>query len=106
VQIVAIMVALGDQADSYGFAAQLRHWYWCGVFGELYSGTTETRFANDLQDVVTWITTVGSGEPRTVRDSQFQSGRLLRLRTRNSAAYKGMYALQGSVEVSSLPTGS
>jgi hypothetical protein len=94
VPLAAIMTALGGQADSYGVAAQLRQWYWCGVFGELYSGTTETRFANDLQDVVAWITTVGSGEPRTVRDSQFQSGRLLRLRTRNSAAYKGMYALQ------------
>ena len=29
-----------------------------------------------------------------MRDSQFQSERLLRLRTRNSAAYKGVYALQ------------
>ncbi|MGH3275956.1 MAG: GmrSD restriction endonuclease domain-containing protein [Streptosporangiaceae bacterium] len=94
VPLAAIMVALGDQADSYGVAAQLRQWYWCGVFGELYSGTTETRFANDLQDVAAWITTADVGEPRTVRDSQFQSGRLLRLRTRNSAAYKGMYALQ------------
>ena len=94
VPLAAIMVALGDHADSYGVATQLRHWFWCGVFGELYSGTTETRFANDLQDVVAWITGAGSDEPRTVRDSQFQSGRLLRLRTRNSAAYKGMYALQ------------
>jgi transposase len=40
---------------------------------ELYSGTTETRFANDLQDVVAWITTADAGEPRAVRDSQVQS---------------------------------
>lgn len=88
------MVALGGQAESYGVALLLRQSYWCGVFGELYSGTTETRFANDLQDVVVCITAADAGEPRTVRDSQFQSGRPLRLRTRNSAAYKGMYALE------------
>jgi hypothetical protein len=33
-------------------------------------------------------------EPRTVRDAQFQAERLLTLRSRNSAAYKGLYALQ------------
>jgi hypothetical protein len=93
VPLAAIMASLGDQADSHGVATQLRLWYWCGVFGELYSGTTETRFANDLQDVVPWIS-ADADEPRTVRDSQFQSERLLWLRTRNSAAYKGMYALQ------------
>lgn len=88
------MVALGDQADSHGVASKLRQWFWCGVFGELYSGTTETRFASDVQDVVAWITDPAAGEPRTVRDAQFQSDRLLRLSRRNSAAYKGMYALQ------------
>ena len=59
----------------------------------MYGGSTETRFANDLQDVVAWILTTGE-EPRTVRESQFQADRLLTLRTRNSAAYKGLYALQ------------
>ena len=93
VPLAAIMTALGDQAESHGVANKLRQWFWCGVFGELYGGTTETRFANDLQDVVAWIT-ADADEPRTVRDSQFQAERLLTLRTRNSAAYKGMYALQ------------
>lgn len=94
VPLAAIMTALGGQAESHGVANKLRQWFWCGVFGELYGGATETRFANDLQDVVAWITGETSGEPRTVRDSQFQAERLLTLRTRNSAAYKGMYALQ------------
>jgi hypothetical protein len=58
----------------------------------MYGGSTETRFANDLQDVVEWIE--GGIEPRTVRESQFQAERLLTLRRRNSAAYKGVYALQ------------
>lgn len=94
VPLAAIMAALGDQAESHGVATKLRQWFWCGVFGELYGGATETRFANDLQDVIAWVTGETRVEPRTVRDSQFQAERLLTLRTRNSAAYKGMYALQ------------
>ncbi|MEU9822871.1 DUF262 domain-containing protein [Pseudonocardia alni] len=92
VPLAAIMVALGDKADSQPVLQLLRRWFWCGVFGEMYGGSTETRFANDLQDVVAWVG--GGEEPRTVRESQFQSSRLVTLRTRNSAAYKGLYAQQ------------
>lgn len=92
VPLTAIFVALGDRGDGHGVAQMLRQWYWCGVFGEMYGGATETRFANDLQDVVNWVN--GGDEPRTVRESQFQAERLLNLRTRNSAAYKGLYAQQ------------
>ena len=67
-------------------------WYWCGVLGELYGGATETRFARDLPDVVSWIRE-GGPEPLTVYDAEFAPARLLTLRTRNSAAYKGVYAL-------------
>jgi hypothetical protein len=35
----------------------------------------------------------GASLPTTVRDANFNPGRLLTLRTRNSAAYKGIYAL-------------
>ncbi len=92
VPLTAILTLLGEHAFTPEPRAKLRQWYWCGVFGELYGGTTDTRFANDLQDVLPWIQS-GGEEPRTVRESQFQAERLLSLRTRNSAAYKGLYAL-------------
>lgn len=92
VPLTAILVALGARADGHAITGLLRRWYWCGVLGEMYGGSTETRFANDLQDVVEWVD--GGREPRTVLESQFQAGRLLTLRRRNSAAYKGVYALQ------------
>jgi cytochrome c551/c552 len=92
VPLAAIMTVLGDEADTHGVTQSLRRWFWCGVFGEMYGGSTETRFATDVVDVLAWL---GVGdEPRTVRESQFQAGRLLTLRTRNSAAYKGLYAQQ------------
>ena len=84
---------LGKRGEAYDARQSLKRWFWCGVFGEMYGGGTETRFANDLQDCVAWIRDSGD-EPRTVRDAQFHAERLLRLTTRNSAAYKGLHALQ------------
>ncbi|MFC7964065.1 GmrSD restriction endonuclease domain-containing protein [Streptomyces cinereoruber] len=92
IPLAAILALAGEEAQSAGAQNKLARWYWCGVFGELYGGSTETRFSHDLPDVVGWIRST-SGEPRTVEAAQFAPGRLLTLRTRNSAAYKGIYAL-------------
>lgn len=67
-------------------------WFWCGVFGELYGSANETRYALDLPQVVEWILNNGP-EPKTIYDANFSPSRLHTLRTRNSAAYKGVYAL-------------
>jgi hypothetical protein len=91
VPLAAIRVILGGTADLHGNAQKLHHWYWCGVLGELYGGAIETRFARDLEQVVDWI---GDGaQPGSVVEASFRAPRLLTLRTRNSAAYKGIYAL-------------
>lgn len=89
--LAAIFAVLGDRADSAGVSAKLARWYWCGVFGELYGGAIETRFAKDLPEVLDWIE--GGPEPSTVQDANFAPQRLLTLRTRNSAAYKGVHAV-------------
>ena len=84
-----------DRAESYASRQRLGQWFWCGVLGEMYGGATETRFAIDLEDCIAWIDDRDdSAPPRTVQAAQFQAERLLTLRTRNSAAYKGLYALQ------------
>lgn len=92
VPLAAIHVALGQQAEAIGKVDKIRRWYWCGVLGELYGGAIETRFANDLQQVVEWCDGT-TAEPITVYEASFDPGRLFTLRTRNSAAYKGIYAL-------------
>jgi hypothetical protein len=92
VPLAAIHVALGTNADAIGKVDKIRRWFWCGVLGELYGGAIETRFANDLQQVAEWCSG-GESDPITVYESSFDPGRLLTLRTRNSAAYKGIYAL-------------
>ena len=67
-------------------------WYWCGVFGEMYGGSNETRYCYDIEDVVAEIEGAES-ESRTVNNAHFQSTRLLGLQSRQSAAYKGILAL-------------
>ncbi len=92
VPLASALAVLGDVAETDGARAKLARWYWCGVFGELYGGAIESRFARDLPELVTWIRDDGP-EPATVVDANFAAARLLTLRTRNSAAYKGIYAL-------------
>lgn len=92
IPLAAILTVLGREWEPHHARTKLAQWYWCGVLGELYGGSTETRFSRDLPEVLSWIRDDGP-EPRTVYDSQFAASRLLTLRTRRSAAYKGIYAL-------------
>ena len=92
IPLSAILAVLGDKVDNVGNKMKLFQWFWCGVFGELYGSANETRYALDLPQVVDWILNNGP-EPKTVYDANFSPSRLHTLRTRNSAAYKGVYAI-------------
>ncbi len=70
----------------------LARWFWCGIMGEMYGGANETRYANDIEDVVAEIQGKES-QNRTVSGAYFSASRLMSLQTRNSAAYKGIMAL-------------
>jgi hypothetical protein len=92
VPLAAALAVLGAAGKSDPARRKLARWYWCGVFGELYGGAIETRFARDVPDLIAWVN--GDPlEPKTILDSNFAASRLLTLQTRNSAAYKGMHAL-------------
>jgi hypothetical protein len=91
VPLAAIFTLLGDRADNDSVRNKIARWFWCGVFGELYGGAIETRFAKDLPELFAWINE--GPEPATIVDANFAPNRLYSLRTRNSAAYKGIYAL-------------
>lgn len=92
IPLAAILTILERDWEPHLAREKLARWYWCGVLGELYGGSIETRFARDLPEVLDWVQE-GSPEPGTVYDAEFAPARLLTLRTRNSAAYKGIYTL-------------
>jgi hypothetical protein len=86
-----ICAELGDDFEKDPVRQKLARWYWCGVFGELYGGANEARYAFDVPEVLAWIRADG-GEPRTIQHANFAPVRLLSLQSRLSAAYKGLMA--------------
>ena len=92
VPLAAVLSALKERWLEPKIYERLARWYWCGVLGELYGGAVETRIANDLEDLISWIDG-GHSEPRTISEASFVARRLHTLRSRNSAAYKGVNVL-------------
>ena len=92
VPLAALYAELGKELEPANAQAKLERWFWCGVLGEMYGSAVETQFANDLTQVARHIR--GGAEPDLLTQANFAPERLLSLRTRNSAAYKGLYALQ------------
>ncbi|ENY9928879.1 DUF262 domain-containing protein [Pseudomonas aeruginosa] len=92
VPLAAVLALLEERWLEPRIHDKLSQWFWCGVFGELYGGAVETRIANDLEDLLAWIGGQGDA-PRTIYEAAFQANRLLTLRTRLSAAYKGLSVL-------------
>ena len=92
VPLAALYVELRGELKPANAQARLERWYWSGIFSEAYGGATETQFALDLIEVSEYVR--NGIEPRLVTEASFTPERLVSLRTRNSAAYKGLYALQ------------
>jgi hypothetical protein len=90
--LAAILTHLDDNWRTPKVKDKLSQWFWCGVLGELYGGSVETRIANDLEEILAWVKD-DTAIPRTVSEAIFQPNRLLSLRSRQSAAYKGLHTL-------------
>ena len=99
VPLAAIFAEIGDKAEHTTNNDKIARWYWCGVFGELYGSAVESRFAKDILEVPAWLD--GGPPPSTVTDGVLRADRLLTMRSRLSAAYKGLQALllrQGAID--------
>lgn len=93
-QVIALASVLADIGDSWEHDScreKLRCWFWNGVFGELYGSAIDTRLSKDFMEVPIWLK--GGPAPTTVSETLFRSDRLKTMRSRLSAAYKGMNAL-------------
>lgn len=100
VPLAAVRAILGEAADSPETLRGITRWFWCGVLGEMYGGAVESRFPRDVEQLLTWDGAERTA-PDTVAESAFFANRLDSLTTRNSAAYKGVYALlirQGAID--------
>ncbi|MEU5552122.1 DUF262 domain-containing protein [Micromonospora sp. NPDC047793] len=101
VPMAAVRAILSERTDEPDIRDLITRWYWCGVLGEMYGGATESRFTRDVEQLVARATGVSHVIPDTITEAAFLADRLDTLTTRNSAAYKGIYALlvkQGAVD--------
>lgn len=94
IPLAAICTVLqdGNQIGVTNVKNKIKQWYWCGVFGELYGSANETRYANDIVQMIDWVSD-NSKLPKTCQESYFNPPRLLSMQSRQSAAYKGIMAL-------------
>lgn len=93
IPLSVICTILGNDLYNANIKRKIKQWYWCGVLGELYGGANESRYALDVPQVIEWIRNDNAETPKTINDCNFNTMRLLGLRTKNSAAYKGIMAL-------------
>jgi len=92
VPLAAILSYLKDRWLEPKIYDKLTQWFWCGVLGELYGGAVETRIANDYEDLINWFEDDAS-LPRTIINANFHTDRFYTLKSRLSAAYKGINVL-------------
>lgn len=93
IPMAAVFAKLGNKATTAKSMDKISQWYWNGVFGEMYGGANETRFVKDFTELSNWILDDNSDMPDTIKVSSFRADRLDEMRTKNSAAYKGVGAL-------------
>ncbi len=81
VPLAVVCALLGMDYDQDLVRDKLARWYWCGVFGELYGGSTDARFAFDVPELCAWIRQPDGPLPRTVQECNFAPTRLLSMQT-------------------------
>jgi hypothetical protein len=100
--LAAIRTVLGAETDSLDAEEKITRWFWCGVLGEQYGGSPDSRLPRDLEQVVAWVRGERNGRaPTSVTEATFSATRLNTMSSRNSAAYKGVLALlirQGAID--------
>ncbi len=92
VALASVFAIIGSAGLTAAAKQKLEHWFWSVTFGELYGSSTESRLARDVPELVDWVAASGK-PPRSMEEALFQKGRLNSLRSRQSAAYKGLHAI-------------
>jgi hypothetical protein len=92
VGLASAFAILGKTAQTTAAKQKLAQWFWCVTLGELYGSSTESRLAKDVPQLVNWVRD-DAARPLSLDEALFQQDRLKSLRSRLSAAYKGLHAL-------------
>jgi hypothetical protein len=110
IPLSVICALLGDRFHHDGVKGKVARWYWCGVFGELYGGATESRYDRQVgpsaeaqaNQVVAFVREHGEAKRADIADlcrlspdqatrllgRLVESGRLVREGQRRGARYR------------------
>jgi hypothetical protein len=92
VGLASVFAQLGPKAQTAAAKQKLSRWFWTVTAGEYYGSATETKLGRDVPQLIAWIE--GAEQlPQCIDEIQFLKSRLWTLRSRLSAAYKGIHAL-------------
>ncbi|HEY9301753.1 MAG TPA: hypothetical protein VIQ31_36385, partial [Phormidium sp.] len=91
VALAAILTVLGERLKDESVRTQLKQWYYCAVFGEVYTGWPEMKAAKDMLEVSQWLK--GGSLPSSIKDSTLTARRLRKLSSHDAAAYRGISTL-------------
>ncbi len=92
VPLAAVLSQLGERGLEPRIYEKLSQWFWCGILGQLYGSSIETRISLDFEQLLEWIDNDDS-VPKTINDAIFQPEKFYTLKTRQSALYKGINTL-------------
>lgn len=92
VALAALFAISPDTSQNATWRAGVARWYWAGILGEHYGSGTDTKIARDIPELKAWLEE-GAAEPQMFQQTYFQADRLLGLRSRRAAAFKGFHAL-------------
>lgn len=90
VALAAILTIVGYPQEQ--MRSKLEQWFWSGCCCALYTSWHESRAARDMLEVPAWLMNDG-GLPTTIREAIFNTTRLLSVRRKQGAIYKGVSAL-------------
>ncbi|MDW5330567.1 hypothetical protein [Plantactinospora sp. KLBMP9567] len=67
VPLAAVRTILGERTDEPELLERIVRWYWCGVLGEMYGGSTESRFTRDVEQLIAWAQGSGAHPTRSLK---------------------------------------
>jgi len=82
--------------------SQLQYWFYSTSLGEYYNSSTETRVAQDIEELVQWLEKTRDEQPRCLSHPQFNASRLNDLKSKASAPFRAMFSLmmrEGSLDL-------
>lgn len=93
VPLAAVLAKL-EPSKSPEFGAhreQLKRWFWCAVFGQVYESAPNSKSAKDVAELTAWL--MGGAEPESITSLRFDPATLRDVTPRQRAIYRGTICL-------------